>query len=581
MAQALKLLLQGSNADDLGRCNGELFTRTDLTYEQLDTKAHYLESILSAFIKHTRNEIVNIRIQQNALVPIHRLPAELLQDIFLHQALENHLSDLKIEDLHMECMKPLSTSHDLKKPRTKMYSLIINMVTPCSRWYQLALSTPNLWSYLESSSSLELIRVLLERSKRAPLHISFLAEVESQHERQFMDLVLPHLYRWQSFTAASKVNQLLYQIDTEVSNGRPAPSLERFIVHKSALHTPVPSFVLNHCPRLQELHIAAGSPYCPLGQTAFSSLSHLTTIFSPDGGSSSYEMEQMELLFSSSPLLRTVFLRGPRRNALSLQPFSVNLHYLESIVLYRMNTKVALALLHSIFPRKGSHPGIKFYGKWEGWGLKETMWDSSRTGSLLDVALRSMNWVSLTYSSLIWGYTMTAGMDAGGVRSTLLEIQSTASSTTEAFTLLLDLDFKYTSHVNDMEIELRSMNDGTFLPSLLHLYPHVERLTIITSEPIIYPLINALYLSPREDTIEGLSIPLIKILSLKGRPSIENLAEILKARCGPQEAELMSSPLLAHLEKIEAQSSSSDEEGMIQESMLYLQKWGVRLEIIR
>ncbi|KAG8930290.1 hypothetical protein FRC02_004391 [Tulasnella sp. 418] len=472
-------------------------------------------------------------------------------------------------------MKPTVALPNLRN-RKSLYSLTIDSVTVCSRWYQLALSTPQLWSYLESGYSSELTHTLLERSQQCGLHVSFYSGVYPSNERKFMDIVGPHFHRWRSIDIASKNSQICHAINVQVAQGGPAPMLERFIAHKNAYVSPLPDFIrLDRSPRLRELHIATRSTYCPLGSKIFSNLIHLSTVCIID--QTTFGMEQMELLFSSSPLLRTVFLRGPRNSPIPHKPFSITLQHLETMVLYRMDPKIAFALLLSIFPRVGSNPSLKLRGSWEGWEFDKTIWDSSRTGSVLDVTLRAMSWISLTYCSLIHGFVLKAGMEVDGVRSTLLEIQSSSSITKEAFTVLLDFD--YTSRINAMEVELRvreEMDDVAFLASRFLLYPQLEHLTIITSPNEARLLADALYLPPSKGETQT---PKIKKLTIKG-PSIQKVAKTLKKRCGSGEEGLMSSALLVTLEKIEVQASSSDEVEMVAELASYLQRWNVQLEII-
>ncbi|KAG8954817.1 hypothetical protein FRC03_011350 [Tulasnella sp. 419] len=60
------------------------------TFDQFDRQVKRFELALSAFQYQVRHEIAKIRYQRNTIAPIHRIPAELLQYIFL----------LRISDYH-------------------------------------------------------------------------------------------------------------------------------------------------------------------------------------------------------------------------------------------------------------------------------------------------------------------------------------------------------------------------------------------------------------------------------------------------------------------------------------------------
>ncbi|KAG8963624.1 hypothetical protein FRC03_002771 [Tulasnella sp. 419] len=570
LTQALELLLNDLNENCQGFDDEPAIDNSGGVFEQLDARAQLLESILSAFDKYVRDKIINIRAQRNVLAPVHRLPPELLQDILLCHASENHLSNLRVEDLHTEYMTPTITPPNSRNWKS-MFSLTVDAITVCSRWYQLALSTPKLWSYLESRYSLGLTHTLLERSRQCPLHVSFHEGVAASKERNFIDLIGPHFHRWKTIDIASNNSQICHAINVQVAQGCSAPMLERFLARSNATVSPLPDFIcLDRSPRLRELHIVNCS--IPSLKIFFSSLIHLSTVCIVDA--LPFGMEQMELLFSSSPLLRTVFLCGPQDSPIPPKPFSITLQHLESMVLDRMDSKMAFALLLSIFPRNGSNPSLKLLESWLTSSLsfaKKTIWDSSRTGSVLDVTLRAMSWFSLTYCSLIRGFVLNAGMKVGGVRSTLLKIQSTTSSTQDA---LSNIGLGYISGINDMEVELRDPeedDDTTFVTYCFRLYPHIKHLTIIAPPDEAPLLADALY-------YEGIQGAQIKKLTLKG-PSIQDVAELLKMGWGCDEEELMSSAVLAQLEKIEVQTSSSDEDEMVGEITSYLQTWNVQLEI--
>ncbi|KAG8930289.1 hypothetical protein FRC02_004390 [Tulasnella sp. 418] len=381
IAKHLALLFEDLNNDVQNFDSGNYTINTS----HLDEKILKLESKFSEIGLLVQCAITNARRRRNALAPIHRLPAELLQGIFQICASTAHESELSPSNIHKDYMMLYPTWGRWRHPNgpNSVYSTM-KMVAVCSHWQQLALSTPRLWCYLDSRHSLGLTQVLLERSKFAPLQISCLHGVDPHHEQGFMRLVTPHLDRWISFNSAS-VNEMLFKNISDYN--RSSLLLERFIIHLAERGIVVPSFVLERSPRLRELHIA--QTRCP---TEIMGLSGLTNL-SLNGfiGEKQFQMEQYQTIFSMNPRLETIFLNGPSYSNEDYSPIIINLHKLKTIVLYRVKPGLTAALLLSISPGQGNYPSIQVIGD-----LNVSPQLSNRTikGSLKDMLEENMSWLS-------------------------------------------------------------------------------------------------------------------------------------------------------------------------------------------
>ncbi|KAG8938562.1 hypothetical protein FRC03_007113, partial [Tulasnella sp. 419] len=207
LLKALKLMQEDLESKNQDSREHERAGESEYTFDQLNKEVQQLESIVSTFRSFVLEKIVGIRRRHNAHSPIHRLPAELLRDIFHFQTSEIYHSIVNPLTIHESYLELNPYRSEWLKPRglwsRSIYSLTLSVVTTCSYWYRLALSAPRLWAHLDSRHCLDLTNLLLERSKQAPLYISCLANVNKVHEFKFMDLVEDHVHRWMSINIAS------------------------------------------------------------------------------------------------------------------------------------------------------------------------------------------------------------------------------------------------------------------------------------------------------------------------------------------------------------------------------------------
>ncbi|KDQ13429.1 hypothetical protein BOTBODRAFT_55978 [Botryobasidium botryosum FD-172 SS1] len=105
-----------------------------------------VELALRAFQACTMQTLARLRTRQNELVPVHRLPNELLGAIFVLAG---------------------STSFQVSG-----WPASFSISQVCKLWRQVALNTPRLWMNIDVSAGDELASIYVERSGTAPLNLS-------------------------------------------------------------------------------------------------------------------------------------------------------------------------------------------------------------------------------------------------------------------------------------------------------------------------------------------------------------------------------------------------------------------------
>ncbi|KAG8990294.1 hypothetical protein FRB90_001829 [Tulasnella sp. 427] len=131
-----------------------------------------LESTLEVVRDEVKAKITIAKRRRNALLPISRIPKELLANI-------------------------LCIALDISPfPRFKPEHVrqLQNLASVCSAWLDLVRSTPTLWSVLESNSSLDLLHTVIRKSKSGPLHI--IADWRPLGARDSSEQAVEKLYRF-------------------------------------------------------------------------------------------------------------------------------------------------------------------------------------------------------------------------------------------------------------------------------------------------------------------------------------------------------------------------------------------------
>lgn len=188
-----------------------------------------------------------IAVNRSVTARVHRLPLELIVEIFLYLPSHTNPSDGLIE-------------------------LDRTVARVCFRWRQVALSTPMLWTCIDVQSNkdvpqrLRYLRRYLPRSRDFPLHVSCQIGPQST----FFPMLSAHASRWQTLTLRTR------SADLRTAAPIATPLLERASFNIDDVLGAADAGLLRflqHTPRLQELsvtchglnaHIGLSLPSCPL-----------------------------------------------------------------------------------------------------------------------------------------------------------------------------------------------------------------------------------------------------------------------------------------------------------------------------
>ncbi|KAG8939143.1 hypothetical protein FRC03_006519 [Tulasnella sp. 419] len=139
----------------------------------------------------------------------------------------------------------------------------------CNHWYDIVISTPQLWSYLDAKQSIEKTSIHLRRSRASPLHIY--CPIYKPHLLRFMEVIVPHAYCWKSFIATSRSSELFEGGDMQPYS---APLLEQFILPVyDSVRSQLLYVIIQKSPNLRKLHIPL---YHPSGLHTLSRLTNLS-----------------------------------------------------------------------------------------------------------------------------------------------------------------------------------------------------------------------------------------------------------------------------------------------------------------
>lgn len=166
---------------------------------------------------HIDGHIITIARRRNSLLPVNKLPPELVPDILTGALPSKALREVK-----------------------KLAQVQI-------LWRDIILSNTLFWTHLSFGEPLETIALKLRRSKNAPLDIAYF---HSRHQdyQLFFDLVAPHAHRWRAFSVQDcPLEVVRAHLET------PLPVLERLIVSDDGKGPPFLNLVGG--PRLRHVHI--------------------------------------------------------------------------------------------------------------------------------------------------------------------------------------------------------------------------------------------------------------------------------------------------------------------------------------
>ncbi|KAK7049341.1 hypothetical protein VNI00_005942 [Paramarasmius palmivorus] len=187
--------------------------------------------LLDEKIAQTKENLRNLHFQRNSLLPICRLPNEILGLILTFCA-----SDVRRHRTHCSQMSWLWPTH------------------VCQHWRTIALGCPAMWDTPDFSKP-SLAREMLVRSKSAPLHIRAATRGYRMGQQEVLSDALRDIAR----VAAIEIDTSLPLIlNVLLGVVQPAPVLEKLRIHKERVTASVvlpDNFLAGNAPRLREMSL--------------------------------------------------------------------------------------------------------------------------------------------------------------------------------------------------------------------------------------------------------------------------------------------------------------------------------------
>ncbi|KAG8925527.1 hypothetical protein FRC02_009606 [Tulasnella sp. 418] len=306
---------------------------------QLSQKARTLDFIMQAFHSHIQKRILPVRRQFNKLLPISKLPDELLQEIFLYACV---------------------ASDGLARYRTPTILAAVS-----SRWRSVAIWYPQLWNSMHSDLGVEFTKLMLQRSKSAPVDL-FCSCSSKDRANRFFDLLIPQSMRWRTLEFSYSN---FAKLSLDFLAGQSFPLLERVIlpqhergpfygiIHHLNLNIVAPSIKVFEAPKHPLcLHLDHSIP------------SMLTTLsFTASINSVPFLPSDYYKLLTSTPYLQHLFIRG-FLNAVSpdpdvTEPMRIDLPHLNTLKLESLRYKTIGFLLSSIVTLPNGYPDVEVRDK--------------------------------------------------------------------------------------------------------------------------------------------------------------------------------------------------------------------------
>ncbi|KAG8958320.1 hypothetical protein FRC03_009254 [Tulasnella sp. 419] len=347
-------------------------TQSDSAVKQLEAKASHLAHLATLFQRSLQSHVAQILRRRNLLLPINRLPPELLAIIF------RFVQDSEEDD-------------------EEAIWAVMRLTQVCVSWDSIATSIPHLWTIIDTSFPLTLMESTISRSRDMPLRVN-LHGVDGDHEReQVFELIRPHVARWKSLNITSRRFNELFRLRL---GDAWMPCLESFVRQTSTSYsvyvTEIPAAILHRAPRLQTLEVDRFT--FPLEAPSFSVLRTLE--FTACDGSEDFSSTEWHSLLSAAPQLEYIHgssVGGDLEWDPPAIPFHVELQNLKTLILENIPLSVAKVVLCSIFVPQGTYPLVEARyprGFSNPSGFRGLFAESTPPNSLLDV-VRSMTWMSI------------------------------------------------------------------------------------------------------------------------------------------------------------------------------------------
>ncbi|KAG8912992.1 hypothetical protein FRC02_005718 [Tulasnella sp. 418] len=253
-------------------------------------------AILEILKSSITQRIAVLRQKRNALAShIHGLPSELLSLIF----------EFAAESF------PQTVSCSQTK-RNLCSRLPHVLTTVCSRWREVAISTPRVWSHICNKLTSDEVQLYLDRSSNSPMDITY-------HDRldpQFIPQVIPHLPRLRTLHTTSEG---FIEIAEEELGQAHTPILESVYLtsgKRRTINHIERTQIFKHAPQLRKLEIATPVSISIDWEVvhSFSKLTYLKIYdLGEDEPEGSLIGSRYHRLFKSLPCLETAIIKAGQR----------------------------------------------------------------------------------------------------------------------------------------------------------------------------------------------------------------------------------------------------------------------------
>ncbi|KAG8896948.1 hypothetical protein FRB99_008553, partial [Tulasnella sp. 403] len=151
--------------------------------------------------------------RQNILLPFHKLPPELISEIF-----QCYLTLMDTADF--STTTTMDSSSEPETSPQRFVDVLWNLAKVCTHWWSIVTSSPRLWAMIMADDPLEL---MIRKSKNAPLSVRFFPPLP-HHAPEQLDIIYAHSTQWRS----------LYFVDNDITSI--APYLTRSLYRLEEIH---------------------------------------------------------------------------------------------------------------------------------------------------------------------------------------------------------------------------------------------------------------------------------------------------------------------------------------------------------
>ncbi|KAG8930019.1 hypothetical protein FRC02_004752, partial [Tulasnella sp. 418] len=349
----------------------------------LDAEIEQTEDLFKLCQGALHHKIASLRRQRNSLLPIYRLPQEILTDILIE------------------------VQYITEGNQDWPYMSLKQLAEVSSFWFSTVLSTPYLWTLVHTGCHPTFIKSIISRSKGMQLRLSCQDSLDHRQERKFLPLVITQTHRWKSFhNCPEHMMEKLEKVIMEES----LPLPETFEAAPSSAPCSMPRIIFAHAPRLHTLLVPSYT--LPSDDPILLRLRRLK--FTPMSNGDELSSDQWKTLLSNCPQLEYLHAVGPVGSSQGkIDLFHVVLPSLKELTLEMLPADTVGILISSICPASEQiHIEIREPIYVRVGHVDEPYPNSSHPNSILSI-IRSMTWMSAWSRSVTRHMTVLAGRTRG------------------------------------------------------------------------------------------------------------------------------------------------------------------------